>query len=345
LVQEGDRVRSGQALIEISSKLDSLAIGDTQAAIEVQLDIKERNLNNDLLEQEASIRRQQQDLGARIATLNEQVAEKESQVLIQVQRAKNAAALYKEWLDVADAGIVSRVQLTQQHDITLRAEAELSHMRGEVLQLRQYVADARANLAQLPSSLARQRSESVRQLADVRQLMASNAEQSAVVIRASVEGIVSNVLVNRGQSVKSQQSLLTVLPKDASLYAQLWVPTEAVGFIRPGKAVKIRYRSFPYQKFGQFTAQVKRVSNSATSPDELSTILGRRVDDPRYQVEVSLDQQYVSAYGRKEHLRPGMALDAVVLLDRRHLYEWVFEPVLGLSKQAYRDSLPIKAGL
>jgi membrane fusion protein len=39
----------------------------------------------------------------------------------------------------------------------------------------------------------------------------------------------------------------------------------------------------------------------------------------------------VSAYGQDISLVPGMQLDADVLLDRRRLVEWIFEPLLGLG--------------
>jgi membrane fusion protein len=50
-----------------------------------------------------------------------------------------------------------------------------------------------------------------------------------------------------------------------------------------------------------------------------------------YRITVALDQQSVQAYGQPQALSPGMAVDADVLLDRRRLIEWLFEPVLGLA--------------
>jgi len=57
---------------------------------------------------------------------------------------------------------------------------------------------------------------------------------------------------------------------------------------------------------------------------------GAQADEPHYRVLVELDRQTVTAYGRPEQLRPGMALSADVLGDRRKLYEWVLEPLYSL---------------
>jgi membrane fusion protein len=53
--------------------------------------------------------------------------------------------------------------------------------------------------------------------------------------------------------------------------------------------------------------------------------------EPLYRITVELDQQAVQAYGQAQALAPGMQLDADVMLDRRRLIEWIFEPVLSIA--------------
>ena len=53
--------------------------------------------------------------------------------------------------------------------------------------------------------------------------------------------------------------------------------------------------------------------------------------EPLYRITVRLDRQDVAAYGATQALAPGMQLDADVVLDRRRLIEWIFEPVLGIA--------------
>jgi membrane fusion protein len=54
------------------------------------------------------------------------------------------------------------------------------------------------------------------------------------------------------------------------------------------------------------------------------------VKEPVYRVDVKLDRQNVSALGKEIALRPGMLVSADILLERRTLLEWLFEPVLQL---------------
>ena len=49
-----------------------------------------------------------------------------------------------------------------------------------------------------------------------------------------------------------------------------------------------------------------------------------------YRITVALERQQMPAYGVLQPLAPGMQLDADVPIERRKLYEWLFEPVLGM---------------
>ena len=53
--------------------------------------------------------------------------------------------------------------------------------------------------------------------------------------------------------------------------------------------------------------------------------------EPLYRITVALDRQTVQAYGVAQPLVAGMQLEADVLLDRRRLIEWIFEPLLSIT--------------
>jgi len=110
-----------------------------------------------------------------------------------------------------------------------------------------------------------------------------------------------------------------------------------VGFVRPQQAVQLRYQAFPYQKFGHHGGRVLQVSRTPLQAAELAGLpLPEAMKDtataePLYRITVVLEQQAVQAYGRPHALAPGMQLDADVMLDRRRLIEWIFEPLLSVT--------------
>ena len=122
-----------------------------------------------------------------------------------------------------------------------------------------------------------------------------------------------------------------MLPGDGALEAELLVPSRAVGFVDPGDQVMLRYRAYPYQKFGHHRGRVARVSRSALTVAELAARQGVADDgESYYRIVVQLERQSVLAYGRDERLQPGMVVDAEILGERRSLIEWVFEPLYSL---------------
>jgi membrane fusion protein len=134
--------------------------------------------------------------------------------------------------------------------------------------------------------------------------------------------VVGGVSAQAGQAVTAGAVLASVLPAQARLQAHLFAPSSAIGFVREHQAVLLRYHAYPYQKFGHQRGEVIDVSRAPVAGSDA---------EPVYRVTVALERQDITAYGETMPLTPGMRLDADVLLDRRRLIEWIFEPVLGLT--------------
>ena len=142
-------------------------------------------------------------------------------------------------------------------------------------------------------------------------------------------------MAKTGQMVSAGQTLFSVLPDEGHLQARIMVSSRAIGFIKPGQKVVLRYQAFPFQKFGQQYGKVVEVSRVALSPQEVATLTGNNnVREQHYRVVVALDKQDINVYGHQEKLRPGSALEADFLIDTRHLYEWVLEPLYALGQRA-----------
>jgi membrane fusion protein len=184
---------------------------------------------------------------------------------------------------------------------------------------------------QLPLDASTRQNETQRQLATIRQSIAQNEAQRAILLRAPSDGTVSAVVAKAGQMVAAAQPILSVLPAGSRLQALLLVPSRAIGFVEPGSRVVLRYEAFPYQKFGQQYGCVTDISRSALSPAEIGALVGQQAREPLYRVQVDLDRQSVPAYGKVEPLKAGMALQANILMEKRSLIEWVFEPLYGIS--------------
>jgi len=72
--------------------------------------------------------------------------------------------------------------------------------------------------------------------------------------------------------------------------------------------------------------------SSAELPQQLSGLTS--LYDPKapiYRITVALTRQTAVAYGKAVPLQPGMQLEADVLIEKRRLIEWVFDPLFTLT--------------
>ncbi len=157
-----------------------------------------------------------------------------------------------------------------------------------------------------------------------------------IVVTAAQAGTVTALRAEQGSSANTSTPLLSIVPAGSQLRAQLFVPSKAIGFIRPGQDVLLRYEAFPYQKFGHHQGVVSSVSRSAVSPNELGAQLAGLTsllsgDEAVYLVTVRLASQTVTAYGEAVPLQPGMQLEADIQVETRRLIEWVFDPLFTLT--------------
>jgi membrane fusion protein len=119
--------------------------------------------------------------------------------------------------------------------------------------------------------------------------------------------------------------MMIIIPEGSRLHAEIYAPTRAIGFVKPGQEVRLLYEAFPYQRFGSFQGKVTRVSRTVIDPRELTAPL--KAEEPVYRIEVALDRQSVEAFGDRLALQPGMTLSANLILDRRSFLDWLLQPL------------------
>ncbi len=170
-----------------------------------------------------------------------------------------------------------------------------------------------------------------------RQIISMAVEHDNVV-RSPIAGAITAIVASEGQRVDPALPVLSLIPEDARLEAQLYVPTRAIGFLAEGQQVNLRYDAFPHQRFGIHGGSITQISRTATPQQEIPRLLS--LQEPTYRVKVALDRQSILAYGREIALRPGLLLSADINVDSRSLLEWLLEPLLSLKGRSGRTSGP-----
>jgi membrane fusion protein len=195
-------------------------------------------------------------------------------------------------------------------------------------------------LRALPYKRQTQLAEVERNIAAAEQELAEAEARREIVITAPQDGTVTDIQAEPGSAAQLNVPLMTIVPSGTVLQAQLFAPSRAIGFARSGQRVLLRYQAFPYQKYGSYAGTVVSVSRSAMSPADLTQQLAgltslHGANEPLYRMTVALDRQTVTAYGQALPLQPGMELEADVIVEKRTLIEWVFDPLFTITGKWY----------
>ena len=330
-VREGDRVVAGEALLRLAdprATRDDGPVGSATVAYAAQrlADVRrQRDGTRD------AARAERDAIAARIAGLEAEQAQLDAELAALDERGALARRSLARLQELELRGFVSPAQRQQKEEESLDQRLRRHAVARSRLATDREIAGLRAALAEAKARSAAQLSALDAQVAAAAQEQVERRAQAEAVVTAPAAGIVAALLVEPGQVVAGGASLLTLLPEGSPLQAHLFAPSRAVGFIRAGQEVRLRYPAFPFQKFGSHRARVVSVSRSAIAPAELGFTPADGSREPHYRVKVALDSQTVAAYGRAEPLQAGMQVEADVLLDRRRLIEWVFEPLLSLA--------------
>jgi membrane fusion protein len=318
----------------ISGEHASRSLGDTSASVSAQLEHEAVSLRQDIWNTQELEVQQVSDNRLQQRMLRGQIEQLMAQITIASRQTAMVNNLKSKWAPLVSKGYISLLQFEQEQSLALSDESQYKSLIQQRYSTQQQLSALNDQLAQLPLTTLVKINELQRQLSQIEQTLAQNEATRDSVLRAPSDGIISSLLVRPGETAQVGQALLAIVPNDASLQAQVLVPSQAIGFVHPGTEVVLHYQAFPYQKFGLQKGKVLTVSRSALSPNEVTLLLGGGQNlstDPLYLVRVDLTSQKVRAYGRDEPLRPGMALDADMLLDRRLIFEWLFEPLLGMG--------------
>jgi membrane fusion protein len=333
-VVEGRLVHRGDVLFVLAVDRASLS-GDTQAAVQSSLAARRRSLQ-DAARHETQLRQEQvSGIDRQITDMRVELAQLDADAHLHEKLIANKQEELEQFESMRD--YVSAAHLRTKKSEVLDAQTKLQALRLKRATQQREIGVLEARRREAPLRSLAVAGEIEREIALLAGTAAENAAKQTIVIRAERDGIVTAVLAEPGQSVTPASALASLLPADAQLQAQLFAPSSAVGFVRPNQQVQLRYQAFPYQKFGHHAGQVLQVSRTPLQATELAglplpeAMKGAASAEPLYRITVALDQQAVQAYGQAQPLAAGMQLEADVLLDRRRLIEWIFEPLLSVT--------------
>jgi membrane fusion protein len=328
MVREGDTVAAGSPIARLSLERGTASGATSAELIQRELSMRVANLEAEKESVRLLAEQQKEQLRRRIDDLKKEMAQVDAEIRLQNTRVASAREDFQRTQQLVKEGFVSDTALTAKRNEQIDQQSKLEGLRRSRTAIERDLRAAQADLPSVDLRARQQVDQLSREKGELQQSLVQEEARRETVIRAPIAGVVTNIAVSRGASLADDAPLATVLPAGSGLQAQLLVPTRAVGFVREGNEVVLRYDAFPFQRFGQYRGVVDNVSRTVWSPGE--KVGAMTVREPVYRIDVRLDRQTVSASGQEVPLRPGMLVNADILLEKRTVFEWVFEPVLEL---------------
>ena len=330
LVKEGDEVKAGDALAKVSLERSTGSGTSTTETVAAEMQSRRAILEKEQAQWRDLADQQVEQMRRKAKDLENELVQIDKEMKLQEVRIKSARDQLDRYSALSgEKNFVSEANVKAKRDEVTDQEIKLQTLRRQRAQVERDLGAAKMEEPQIQLRSKAQTEQIERQLSELRQGMSQVEAQRETVIRAPMAGVVTNVSVNRGQSIAQDAPLATVLPKGSGMHVELLVPTRAIGFVAKGQEVVLRYDAFPYERFGQYRGVVSDIGRNVWTAGERVGPLSAR--EPVYRVDVALDRQNVSALGQEFPLRPGMLVNADLLLEKRTLLEWIFEPVLQLK--------------
>ncbi|GLK57249.1 HlyD family efflux transporter periplasmic adaptor subunit [Methylopila capsulata] len=329
-VKEGDKVAKGQLLYTIS--LDAVSSsGPTQERVIEQLGRQRDSVEQQRALRAATAATEKRSLAEQIENLESQ----SSQLAEQIELQDKLVTPLKDRVDVLakalNDGLTRAADLQSQNYLYMQASSQLAQFKQARLQIEGKLSELKAQHATFDDNLSRDLAEMDRAAAQLEQQRAESEARRGVEVRAPENGTLTSIRALAGQSVAAGAPMITLLPTEGRLQANLFVDSSSIGFIEAGAVVMLRYAAFPFQRFGLHRGVVVEVTRAPLAGDDAPRGApkgeGEAAQGGLYRIIVKPDEDGVMAYGERRRLEAGMKVDADIALETRSLYRWLLDPL------------------
>jgi len=369
LVREGEAVKEGQVLIRMDAVLTGADFKAIQAEyhnkrlglkrIEAQLNGKQLiRAKDDPPGQFAQVDAQHranvqafesallQEKSVLDKARNDLAAASETQAKL-AQVLPHYVEQEKAFDKLAKDGFAGRIMAADKARERIEREQDLRTQKFIIRSNEALIAQSEQKIAQIRADYRRQlQTEQVDIAAQFdkahQELTKHEHRHRLLELRAPQSGEVKDLATHTVGTVASPGTILmTLVPQNEPLRAEVWVSNEDVGFVRPGQGVKLKLATFQFQKYGMLEGTVRRVSADSSEGQAGAARPEAGRDRPStplpYRAIVELKHQFLLSDGAKYPLAPGMQVAAEIHIGTRTVLEYLLMPLKKVTHEAARE--------
>ncbi len=241
----------------------------------------------------------------------------------------------------------SRLQYLEAQATRVRVEREYYGAGRRIGELTHNIRSKQAERAGFIEGWRRQLSESlVATRADAAKAAEALAKASRlhdlVVVTAPEDGVVLDVAKRSvGSVLREAEPLMTIMPADATLIAEIQIESADIGYVKPGDPVVIKIDAFPYQRHGLLPGRLLSVSEDSFSPGSSSEVEGGAPTRPTasafHRGRVELLATRLDLMPKGARLIPGMTMAADIKVNTRSIISYILYPLSRALTESVRE--------
>ncbi|HHR1028820.1 HlyD family secretion protein [Klebsiella michiganensis] len=336
-VKVGDIVNKGQPLYELDVSRNTINGNVSAAQIEV---INEKianaediisKLTRNKAETLTALDKQIKTTSASLAETNRMLATTQ----VGLNKMHTNLSSYDKYLK---DGLITKDQYNYQHSLYFQQQSAYQSLVTQKMQLESQLTQTNSDKITKAADFDNQISSQHNQINDYKnQLVESNANGN-LIIKATTNGKIESLAVTKGQMVENGSSLAQIKPTgDIEYYLILWLPNNTIPYVKPGDTINIRYDAFPADKFGQFPGKVISISSVPASRQEMAEYTNvnngtSQQELALYKAIIKIKDKTFNYNGKTLTLSNGLKAQAVVFLEERPLYMWMFTPFYKMTQ-------------
>ncbi|AKL38601.1 TPA: HlyD family secretion protein [Klebsiella michiganensis] len=336
-VKVGDIVNKGQPLYELDVSRNTINGNVSAAQIEV---INEKianaediisKLTRNKAETLTALDKQIKTTSASLAETNRMLATTQ----VGLNKMHTNLSSYDKYLK---DGLITKDQYNYQHSLYFQQQSAYQSLVTQKMQLESQLTQTNSDKITKAADFDNQISSQHNQINDYKnQLVESNANGN-LIIKATTNGKIESLAVTKGQMVENGSSLAQIKPTgNIEYYLILWLPNNTIPYVKPGDTINIRYDAFPADKFGQFPGKVISISSVPASRQEMAEYTNvnngtSQQELALYKAIIKIKDKTFNYNGKTLTLSNGLKAQAVVFLEERPLYMWMFTPFYKMTQ-------------
>lgn len=228
--KEGGFVRAGETLFALDSERDD-GSGSIQRRLIADAELKKSLAEQEIVQRKRIHTNERSTLENTVHRLQIQLSHIKNQAILQQKRITLAEKNLARQRTLAKEGAVSELEKDNYENALLEMREGLDAYRREEAALSRELSAQQGSLNSLSAQQQSEINQLERAVAAYSQEILDYRQRSRQVVRAPVSGYITAANADIGQRADPSRLLAGIVPQNATLQADLYVPSNAIGFI------------------------------------------------------------------------------------------------------------------